>query len=190
MDYETSDRPIRQQVSAIIKDSLAQCGIKANIQLYNADEWFDDETPGKLWGRRYDLGQYAWTADPVSSCELYMTDWINGPEGETWISIQDGIERTFEAGWGGGSNQMGFTNDEYDQACNSVINSLLGQPEYNAAHLETQRIFAELLPSVPLYLRIKVSAMRPDMCGVIVDPTAYTEFWNIEEFDYGEGCQE
>jgi hypothetical protein len=32
--------------------------------------------------------------------------------------------------------------------------------------------------------------MRPDMCGVIMDPSAPNEFWNIEEFDYGEGCED
>ena len=43
---------------------------------------------------------------------------------------------------------------------------------------------------VPLVLHIKLAASRPDMCGLIVDPTAISEFWNIEEFDYGEGCEE
>jgi peptide/nickel transport system substrate-binding protein len=64
------------------------------------------------------------------------------------------------------------------------------RPEYEAAHLETQRIFAEQLPVVPLYMQIKLSATRPDMCGFIMDPTNPSEFWNIEEFDYGEGCEE
>jgi peptide/nickel transport system substrate-binding protein len=65
-----------------------------------------------------------------------------------------------------------------------------GQPEYEAAHLEAQKIFSEQLPVVPLYLTIKLAATRPDMCGFIMDPSANSEFWNIEEFDYGEGCDE
>jgi ABC-type transport system substrate-binding protein len=85
---------------------------------------------------------------------------------------------------------MGFVDEEYDRVCRTARSSLPGQSEYEAAHREAQRIFSEQLPSVPLYMRIKVSAMRPDMCGVIMDPSSDSELWNIEEFDYGEGCQE
>jgi ABC-type transport system substrate-binding protein len=63
------------------------------------------------------------------------------------------------------------------------------RPEYEAAHFEAQRIFAEQLPVVPLYLGPKIVAMRPDLCGLIVDPSNVSVLWNIEEFDYGEGCQ-
>jgi hypothetical protein len=41
---------------------------------------------------------------------------------------------------------------------------------------------------VPLFPYITIAVTRPDMCGFIVDPTG-GEFWNIEEFDYGEGCE-
>ena len=64
------------------------------------------------------------------------------------------------------------------------------QQQHHQAHLEAQRIFAEQLPVAPLYLQIKLAVTRPDMCGFIMDPTNPSEFWNIEEFDYGEGCEE
>jgi peptide/nickel transport system substrate-binding protein len=188
VDYETTSAPIRQQVTAIIQDSLAQCGIKANIQLYPPSEYFADGPEGKIWGRQYDLGQYTWSGDPDPGCGLYLSNSTPGPAGEVWVSILDGAERTF-IDWGG-PNQIGFANEEYDLACSTAESSLPGQPEYEAAHLEAQRILSEQLPIVPLYLRIKLTATRPDMCGVIMDPTAFSEFWNIEEFDYGEGCEE
>jgi hypothetical protein len=53
-----------------------------------------------------------------------------------------------------------------------------------------QRILTEQVPIVPLYLWPKLSATRPDLCGLIMDPSNESEFWNIEEFDYGEGCEE
>jgi peptide/nickel transport system substrate-binding protein len=70
------------------------------------------------------------------------------------------------------------------------LSSLPGKPEYEAAHKEAQRIFTDQLPVIPVYQGIKLAATRPDMCGFIMDPTANSEFWNIEEFDYGEGCEE
>jgi peptide/nickel transport system substrate-binding protein len=190
VDYETTSGLIRQQTTAIIQDSLAQCGIKTNIQLYGPDEWFADGPEGKLWGRQYDLGQFAWATNVAPPCDIYLSSLVTGPAGEKWVSIQDGLERTIsDWGWAG-PNQMGFTNDEYDQACNAALRSLPGQPENEAAHLEAQRIFGEQLPMIPLYVRIKLTAMRPDMCGVIMNPTAFNAGWNIEEFDYGEGCEE
>jgi hypothetical protein len=37
-----------------------------------------------------------------------------------------------------------------------------------------------------MFLRLKLAATRPDMCNFIMDPTANSEMWNIENFDYGE----
>ena len=102
----------------------------------------------------------------------------------------DGSERTFGTSEWWGQNITGFANDQFDQACNKAYASLKGQPEYAAAHHEAQRIFAEQLPTAPLFQRLMIAAMRPDMCNVITDPTAGSDFWNIENFDYGEGCVE
>lgn len=40
-----------------------------------------------------------------------------------------------------------------------------------------------------IYMRIRITATRPDMYGMIIDPTG-SVFSNIEEFDYGQGCEE
>jgi peptide/nickel transport system substrate-binding protein len=90
-----------------------------------------------------------------------------------------------ESGWAG-QNDPGFINEEFDAACNAALQSLPGTPEEKEYHLEAQRIFAEQVPVAPLYLRLKLAATRPDMKNFIMDPTANSEFWNVEEFDYGE----
>jgi ABC-type oligopeptide transport system substrate-binding subunit len=132
---------------------------------------------------------FGWLAGVSQHCEDYVSTQTPGPAGETWVSVQDGRKRTFSlSGWGG-DNNPGFANEEYDRACKTALGSLPGQPEYESAHLEAQRIFAEQVPMVPLYARIKLAATRPDLCGLIMDPTNNSEFWNIEEFDYGEGCE-
>jgi peptide/nickel transport system substrate-binding protein len=185
--YETTSSPVRQQVTRLIRESLAQCGIKTNVQLYSGSEWFASGPEGKLFGRQFDLGEFAWT---LSWCGHYITSQSVGPLGESWISIQDGLTRTFfNPNWEG-FNSPGFANSDYDAACSVVLGSVPEQPRYEEAFLESQRIFAENLPAVPLFPYIRIVATRSDMCGVIVDPSANTEFWNIEEFDYGEGCEE
>jgi hypothetical protein len=66
-----------------------------------------------------------------------------------------------------------------------ALQSLPDTPAHEQAHLEAQRIFAEQLPVVPLYLHLKVAATRPDLKNFSLDPTADSEFSNIEAFDFG-----
>lgn len=167
--YETTSATQRQQATQVLAQSMAQCGIKANLNYYPASEWFADPPEGKLFGRRFDLGQFAWLTGVEPPCELYL-----------------GTEIPTEAtGWAG-QNETGYNNPEYDMVCNAAKQSLPGEPAYDENHLKAQEIFAQDLPVVPLYLRLKLAATRPDMCGFVMDPTANSEMWNIEEFDYGE----
>ena len=190
VSYETTSAPIRQQIGPMIKDSLAQCGIQINIQYKAPDDFFADGPEGPIFGRRFDLGQFAWLTGVGSPCDLYQSDAVPGPAGDPWVSVQDGVERTFiDFGWAS-PNVTGFANEAYDTVCTTAWYSVPGQPEYEASHYEAQSIFAEQLPVVPLFLRTKLAATRPDLCGLIMDPTNPSEMWNIEEFDYGEGCEE
>jgi peptide/nickel transport system substrate-binding protein len=186
--YETTNATLRQQITAVLQQSMALCGIQANIQLYPAAEWFQDGPEGKLFGRRFDLGEFAWLTGVDPSCDLYKAANTPGEVGTTFISVLTGNEYGIESGWGA-ANDTGWVNDEYELACNTALASLPGQPAYEDNHLEAQRIFGEQLPVVPLYLRLKLAATRPDMCNFIMDPTANSEFWNIEEFDFG-ACAE
>ncbi|HJX41023.1 MAG TPA: hypothetical protein VJ345_06130, partial [Anaerolineales bacterium] len=61
-------------------------------------------------------------------------------------------------------------------------------PSFEAAVLETQRLFAQDLPSVPLYMRPRVLAHTLDLCGVVVDPSGLSPFWNLEDLTRGADC--
>jgi peptide/nickel transport system substrate-binding protein len=190
VNYETTSSGLRPTVANLLQESLAQCGIQTNFQDYHPAEFFADGPEGKLFGRRFDLGAYAWLVGIEPPCDLYVASQNPGPIGETWVSVQEGKERTFGPNGWSAQNYPGFANEEYELACSTAKGLIPGQPEYEAAHLEAQKIFSEQLPVVPLYLTTKLAATRPDMCGFIMDPSANSEFWNIEEFDYGEGCDE
>jgi peptide/nickel transport system substrate-binding protein len=178
-----------ERVTEIMGRSLEECGIQVNPNVNSAPELFADGPEGVLFGRQYDLGNFIWLTGVAPPCDLYLSSQVPGPAGETWVSVQDGQERTFgTSGWVG-DNNPGYANEEYDHVCNTALGFLPGQPEHEAAHLEAQRIFAEQLPVVPLYLQIRQAATRPDLCGLIMDMTNISGYWNIEEFDYGEGCE-
>lgn len=188
--FETSSAPLRQQVTAIIQASLAECGIQAEVHHYPGMTFFEGGPDGKIFGRWFDLGQFAWMDLVEPGCYHFISSQIGGEARQPWTSIMDGQERLFsEAGWDG-QNVGGYVDQQYDQACITAFNSLKGQQEYAAAHHEAQRIFAEQLPVIPLFQRLTIAVARPDICNFIIDPTGDTNYWNIEEFDYGEGCVE
>ena len=171
--YETTSATQRMQATQVMAESAAQCGIQMNLNYYPASEWFAEGPEGILFGRRTDLGQFAWLTGVAPPCDLYL--------GGSQIPSDDN-------GWSG-QNQTGWDNAEYNQACNAALGTLPGQEGYEEFNAEAQRIFGEELPVVPLYLRLKLAATRPDMCNFIMDPTSNSEMWNIEEFDFG-ACAE
>ena len=182
--YETTTATQRIQAMAVLQNSMAECGIEVELINSPSSEWFADGPEGKLFGRHFELGQFAWLTGVAPPCNLYLGAQTTGPSGETFTSIMTGDEVKYGS-WSS-DNVTGFYDPEYEAICNTAIQSLPGQPGYEEAHLEAQRLFSELLPVAPLYLRLKLAGTRPDMCNFIMDPTANSEMFNVEEFDYGE----
>ncbi len=168
--YETTTAALRQQVTQLVAQNLSGCGIKANINLMPASQWFAAGPDGKLYGRLYDFGEFAWSTGVTPPCELYLSTQLP----------------TAANGWGG-QNSAGFHDADYDKACNTQLQSLPGEPAYETAAKDAQRIFSEKVAVVPFFLRLKLAATRPDMCNFIMDPTNNTEMWNLANFDYGNG---
>jgi len=184
-NYWASTYAERTIVIQILAESLAQCGIKANIQLWSPEELFKEGPDGPLGSRQFDVVQFAFLPpNEQPPCNLWLTTNIPGnPD-----VLDDNDNPLYPMGWSG-TNVSGYSNPEYDQVCKMALSLLPGQSGYMEAHLKAQEIFARDLPVIPLYMRLKLAVTRPDMCGFIMDSTADSEMWNIEEFNYGPGCQ-
>jgi len=176
VNYITTNATQRQQATQVLQASLAECGIEAILGYQTPGEFFADGPEGPLFGRRFDIGQFAWLTGVAPPCDLWLGEQIPGEDTEV-----------YSAGWGG-ANDSGFNNADYNAACNAALQSLPGQASYDENHLLAQAIFADQLPIAPLYLRLKLAGTRADMCNFVMDPTANSEMWNIEEFDYGDSC--
>jgi len=155
----------------ILGQSLTECGIEANLESWDLSEYFADGPEGLLFGRRFDLSIIGWLSGVTPPCDLWMSS---------------GIPRD-EDNWSG-QNDTGYSNPEYDAACNTALQALPGEPAYEENNLLAQEIFADQLPVVPLFPATKLAATRPDFCGFFLDPTENSGMWNIEEFDYGPDC--
>jgi peptide/nickel transport system substrate-binding protein len=164
--WGSTDATLRKNVMQIGQANLKECGFDVTLENLTADEWFADGPEGPLFGRHFDMGEFAWLTGVEPPCALYLTS--------EWPSE--------ESGWAG-QNDPGYTNSEYDLVCNAALQSLPGTDAYTENHLKAQEIFAEDLPVLPLYLRLKVAASRPEVTGFIVDPTCNTELFNVENFD-------
>jgi peptide/nickel transport system substrate-binding protein len=166
----TAGNEMRQQLTQIFKENMAACGIDVELYYPPAGEWFSDGPEGVLFGRKFDLGEFAWLTGVEPSCNLYNTVSITGPEEEGF------------GGWGN-SNAAGWSNAEYDAACSLAQGSLPGTPEYEEGHRQAQIIFSEAVPVIPMFLRLKVAAARPEVLNFGVDPTQNSELYNIFEID-------
>jgi peptide/nickel transport system substrate-binding protein len=156
----------------ILTKSLAKCGIGVNVQYYDQNDLYAPGPEGLLFGRRFDLIEYAMATDAVQPpCDWFMSNEMPTANNH-WV----------------GTNVSGYQNPEYDAACQSARLALPGEPAYQTAYRQAQAIFATDLPSIPLYYRIKVAASRPDLCHFELDPSG-NPMWNIEAFDIGQACQ-
>ncbi len=160
-----------------IQAMLQQCGISTKITPLPAAQFLAPGPDGPVFGRAFDLAQFAWAGSVEPACNLYLTGEIPGPYPE------------FVKGWGG-VNASGFTNHEFDAACENALYSLPDAPQHRAEHFQAQEIFAAELPALPLYLHFNVSVARPDLCNFTSVSAVDTPLWYLEQLDYGGSCSQ
>jgi peptide/nickel transport system substrate-binding protein len=174
VNYVTTSALQRRQVSEILSQSLAQCGIGVNLKYYSQDELYAAGPDGPLFGRSFDLAEYAiGSAGTEPACSWFLSDQIPARTNQ-WLGL----------------NISGYSNAEYDASCRTAMNILPDQQNYKDAYAQTQSLYASDLPSVPLYMRIKAAATRRDLCNFTLDAFAINDLWNIEELDYSPTCND
>jgi peptide/nickel transport system substrate-binding protein len=166
-NYVTTTSELRQRVAEMVANDLSQCGMRVNIiaEPVPPETFFGTSSDSPIFGRSFDVTSFAWLADMLPPCHLFLSSEIP----------------TSTNGWSG-FNVGGYNNPNYDAACNSARRSLPGTDEFVANHREALRIFIEELPAVPLFTHVSAAVSRPDIEGVIVDPTESAVTWNLENF--------
>jgi peptide/nickel transport system substrate-binding protein len=172
LNYYTTSATQRRQAADILAKSLAQCEVGVNAQFLSQTELYAPGPDGPLFGRRFDLVQYAMGVNGVEPPCGWFTSAEIPSASNGWI----------------GTNVAGYKNDEYDTACRAAKLALPGEQAYIDSYRATQTIFASGIPAIPLYYRLRVSVARPGICHYNFDATA-NPLWNIEAMDSGEACQ-
>lgn len=169
-----AESALRVQITEMVRDDLAACGILVNPYTLPAGAWFAPGPSGTVFGRQFDLVQFAWLNRIHPDCGLYLTEHIPGP-------TDGGFN-----GWQG-VNVSGWSNEAYDNACRQALSLLPGQPGYDEAHQEAMRLFAQELPAMPLFTRMRLAATTPDVLNYRLDPTQPSSLWNVFELDLTVG---
>lgn len=154
----------REQVALLIQEQLEACGIALTLEVRDSD-FFADGPNGPIFGRQYDMAQFAWVSGVEPPCYLYHSSEIPASR-NAWRS----------------SNNTGFANPAFDAACTSALQSL-EDTQKAARHAEALALFTEQVPSIPLFARAMIVVYRPEVSGVQLDPTASSDLWNVERFD-------
>jgi peptide/nickel transport system substrate-binding protein len=154
--------PIREALLPAIQSQLkANCGIEIETRLLTRGEMEGDWPDGVIFGRRFDLAVFGWRVGSAPPCELFTT-----------AQIPDDANP-------GGANDAGYSNPQFDDACRRALTTFdpqLAAPYHQAA----QRLFAEDLPMLPLFFRVRAAAARANVADFALDPTAPSELWNLE----------
>ena len=170
--YFTTQAKLRQQVSQAVASSLSQCGIQAAVKADTPGNIFAPGPDGLVFGRKFDLVQFSWEASARPNCYLYTSSQIPNTANH-WI----------------GANVTGYSSPEFDSNCASAYWSRPTDPDFASLNQTVQTLFATELPVVPLYSEIKLTITRPDFCGLELNSTARSIFWNLEKLDYGTSCK-
>jgi peptide/nickel transport system substrate-binding protein len=179
--YITTTAELRKTFAQAMADSLSQCGIQVELIFLTKDEMYASGPEGTLFGRLYDLAEFAWGPywEPFHReppCFLYATSEIP-TDANHWLGE-----------FHGGVNITGYSNPDYDAACMAAQNAGLDSNAYQENEALTLTMLAEDIPSIPLFHFIKVAGSRPDLCGLMMDTSSRSDLANLETLDYGEGC--
>lgn len=175
VDYLVSPDSLSQAAAQQIRAWLADCGIQADLVVQDPQATLAAGAEGAVFGRQFDLAQFAWLTAWEPPCNLYVTNEIPGAYPE------------YPLGWGG-MNAAGYSSTAYDQACANALHSLADQPIHSEAHALAQQLFAEELPALPLYWHTNLLATRSDLCGFDAAPLAEDWLSGLEQVNYGDDC--
>ncbi|MCZ7548032.1 MAG: peptide ABC transporter substrate-binding protein [Anaerolineales bacterium] len=172
LTYIATSAAQRRQVADILSQSLIGCGIGVNVVHLSQLEFYAEGPAGPLFGRNFDLAEFAMhTPSVLPACERFASFEIPSAANH-WV----------------GTNVSGYKNPEYDAACSSARQSLPSEASHAENYRLAQAIFVQDLPAIPLFFRIETAAARFDFCNFALDPTAASDLYNIEAFDYGDAC--
>jgi peptide/nickel transport system substrate-binding protein len=153
-----------------VQAQLEDCGLAVELEAMPVDSLAEPWPSGPVFGRNFDMVIWSWPEWLSPLCEMFASWEI--PSNQQPFGI----------------NATGYASSEYDEACKEVFLSFPSMSEYQEALAESQRIFNDGLPALPLYQAERWLVSDTDLCGLRVDALATSSLWNVEMLDSGGSC--
>lgn len=159
-----------QDFARAIKTDLEACGIAVEVTGVPIDEMSAPWPDGSAFGRGYDLILWSWPEWISPLCEMFA-GWEIPSSAHPF-----------------GVNASGYSSETYDDACQKLFLSIPGMAGYDEAVSETQQIFNQDLPGLPLFQPSRWIVSDNETCGVAIDGLPTSALWNLEMLDSGDNC--
>lgn len=160
----TSGNKTRERVEQLLQSQWQQIGVDVQIKNEPAKVFFG-ETMRK---RKYEsLSMYAWLKDPLKvSDTLWRCDYIPS------------AKNNFQ-----GQNQPGWCNKRADELLHQASRELDEQKRIKIGQ-EFEELFAEELPSLPLYFRVEVSVTKKGLANWKPTGMLQPVSWNANQWSF------
>ncbi|MBI9048719.1 MAG: hypothetical protein JEZ00_04850 [Anaerolineaceae bacterium] len=172
VNYLTTTDSLRVKIAEHVKEHLMECGIEVEITTVEPDQLYAAGPEGVLFGRHFDMAQFAWSASMNDPCVHFQSDQMPTAENQ-WLTI----------------NLGGFQDENYDTLCYEATHTLPTAGDlYTSRQLAVQQSYVDSMPIIPLYYRLKTVVSRTDFCGLTLNASTRSALFQIESLDYGEHC--
>ncbi len=165
----TSDSELRTKVTDSVKSDLEACGFSVKVDQEPLSTLYGKGPDGILFGRKFDLAEFAWSSGINSPCTLFTTDQIPAAA-NNWIGVNVG----------------GFSNSDFDTACSLALSSSETDEDYLSKQQAVQKLYADNLPALPLYFDFTEGVSSLNICGLQNTIGARSLLWNIESLSKAE----
>jgi peptide/nickel transport system substrate-binding protein len=162
----TSGNAMREATTLLFQQNMKNIGVDVTLDYMPANVFFADGPDGPLFGRRFDLGEFAWLTGVQPPVGLYYCTEVPSEE-NSWA----------------GQNETGWCDPAYDKA-GKTASTTLERDQSLPFYADAQQMFMENLPVLPLFARVKVMATTPNVVNFEPNPTVNSETWNIETWGF------
>lgn len=158
----TAGNQVREQVQQVIQSQLRGIGVAIEIRNLPGKVFFSEQVRKRKFKH---MVMFAWTMSPVSDgFTLWATKFIPS-----------------EANNFQGQNAAGWRNQEVDDLLEKIQKTISADERKKMLH-RIQDIWAQHLPSIPLFFRADVSAVPGGLKGWRPTGSLVPETWNVHEW--------
>ncbi len=166
----TTEGALNDQTASRLQADLAACGVEVQVEVADFTSLTAPYPDGPVFGRGFDAVLWPWPEWITPLCEMFA---------ERELPTE---KNPF------GVNATGFNDFAYNRSCESVLLGRVDVEGYSQALLDTQELFVQALPGIPLYQAPRFVAYNNDICGIEVDSLSFSVLFELEHFDTGVDC--